>query len=187
MRGNKLLVSISGGFPPAGHVCRSCRAWPREQGVQGPGVLSGSRARVRDSVSMTNKRHADLLESCGGGKRLWRRHRWRVASQHGLNVISTRIWCGGCPDSLAIRPSLPTSAHACQLYPRIMATRLGLTFLNVLRPARMLPPVHVVYMRSGGASILILMSFTASLCTSCNNLLPNPLVKVDPPESTMLP
>lgn len=62
-----------------------------------------------------------------------------------------------------------------------------LTFLNVLRPARMLPPVHVVYFRSGGAYILILMSLTARRWTSCNNLSPNPFVKVDPPESTMLP
>jgi hypothetical protein len=57
----------------------------------------------------------------------------------------------------------------------------------VLNPARMLPPVHVVYIRSGGANILILMSFTASRCTSCSNLLPNPFVKVEPPESTMFP
>ena len=62
-----------------------------------------------------------------------------------------------------------------------------LTFLNVLRPARMLPPVHVVYMRSGGANILILMSFTASRCTSWSNRLPNPFVNVEPPDSTMLP
>jgi hypothetical protein len=63
----------------------------------------------------------------------------------------------------------------------------GLAFLKVLNPARMLPPVHVVYIRSGGANILILMSFTASRCTSWSSLLPKPFVNVDPPESTILP
>ena len=62
-----------------------------------------------------------------------------------------------------------------------------LTFLNVLKPARMLPPVHVVYLRSGGANILIRMSFTANLWTSCSSRSPNPFVSVDPPDSTMLP
>jgi len=37
-----------------------------------------------------------------------------------------------------------------------------LTFLKVLNPARMLPPIQVEYFLSGGAKILILMSFTAS-------------------------
>lgn len=36
------------------------------------------------------------------------------------------------------------------------------TFLKVLRPARILPPIHVLYFRSGGAKILILMSLTAN-------------------------
>ena len=61
------------------------------------------------------------------------------------------------------------------------------TFRKVLRPARILPPIHVLYFRSGGAKILILMSFTASLCTSCNNRSPKPLVSVEPPDRTMLP
>jgi hypothetical protein len=64
---------------------------------------------------------------------------------------------------------------------------LRLTFRKVLKPARMLPPIHVLYFRSGGAKILILMSLIASLCTSCSNRSPKPLVSVEPPERTMLP
>lgn len=62
-----------------------------------------------------------------------------------------------------------------------------LTFRKVLNPARILPPIHVLYFLSGGAKIFIRMSLTASLCTSCSNLSPKPLVRVPPPESTMLP
>ena len=66
--------------------------------------------------------------------------------------------------------------------------KLGyLTFLNVLSPARILPPVHVVYFLSGGANILIRISLTASRCTSCKSLSPKPFVKVQPPERTILP
>lgn len=61
------------------------------------------------------------------------------------------------------------------------------TFRKVLNPARMLPPIHVLYFLSGGAKILILISLIASLCTSCSNRSPKPLVSVEPPESTMLP
>lgn len=62
-----------------------------------------------------------------------------------------------------------------------------LTFLNVLNPAKILPPIQVEYFLSGGAKILILISFTANLCTSCNSLSPKPLVKVLPPERTIFP
>lgn len=61
------------------------------------------------------------------------------------------------------------------------------TFLKVLSPAKILPPIHVEYFLSGGAKILILISFTANLCTSCNNLSPKPLVNVLPPDNTMFP
>lgn len=61
------------------------------------------------------------------------------------------------------------------------------TFRNVLNPARILPPIHVLYFLSGGANILILISLTASRCTSCSNLSPKPFVRVPPPERTMLP
>lgn len=40
------------------------------------------------------------------------------------------------------------------------------TFLNVLRPAKILPPIQVEYFLSGGAKILILISLTANRCTS---------------------
>jgi hypothetical protein len=61
------------------------------------------------------------------------------------------------------------------------------TFLKVLNPARMLPPVQVVYLRSGGAKIFIRISLTANRCTSMSNRSPKPFVNVDPPERTMLP
>ncbi len=82
--------------------------------------------------------------------------------------------------------------HICTAFvstrPCKHGVQLGiLTFLNVLSPAKILPPIHVLYLRSGGAQILIRMSFTARRCTSCNNRSPNPFVSVEPPDSTMLP
>lgn len=63
--------------------------------------------------------------------------------------------------------------------------RATLTLRKVLRPARILPPIHVLYLRSGGAKILMRMSFTASRWTSCNKRSPKPLVRVEPPDRTM--
>lgn len=51
----------------------------------------------------------------------------------------------------------------------------------------MLPPIQVLYFLSGGANILILISFSANLCNSCSSRSPNPFVRVEPPESTILP
>jgi len=59
------------------------------------------------------------------------------------------------------------------------------TFLNVLNPARILPPIHVEYFLSGGAKIFILISLTATRCTSVRRRSPKPLVSVLPPESTI--
>lgn len=50
-----------------------------------------------------------------------------------------------------------------------------LTFLNVLRPARMEPPIHVEYFLSGGAYIFILTSFSAIFLTSFSRRSPNPI------------
>jgi hypothetical protein len=60
-------------------------------------------------------------------------------------------------------------------------------FRNVLNPARIEPPIHVLYFRSGGAKILIFISLTASRRTSLRSRSPKPLVRVDPPDMTMLP
>lgn len=49
-------------------------------------------------------------------------------------------------------------------------------FLNVLRPARMLPPIQVEYLRSGGALIRILVSRRASFLTSCSSRSPKPVL-----------
>ena len=59
--------------------------------------------------------------------------------------------------------------------------------LNVDKDARMLPPTNVVYMRSVGAEIFILVSFGADGCrfTSLSKRSPNPGNKVDPPASTI--
>ncbi len=83
-----------------------------------------------------------------------------------------------------VDPHLPTRVSITDMDSKLVCRP---TFRNVLRPARILPPIHVLYFRSGGAKILIRMSLTASRCTSCNNLSPKPLHKVDPPDSTMLP
>lgn len=61
-----------------------------------------------------------------------------------------------------------------------------LTLRKVLKPARMLPPIHVEYLRSGGAKIFILMSLTASFCSSVKSRSPKPFVSVLPPDRTML-
>lgn len=53
-----------------------------------------------------------------------------------------------------------------------------LTFLNVLNPARIDPPIHVLYFRSGGANILIFISLTARRRTSERRRSPNPLCVV---------
>lgn len=67
-----------------------------------------------------------------------------------------------------------------------MHSRVKHTLRKVLNPARILPPIHVEYLRSGGAKILILISLTASFCSSVSRRSPKPLVSVLPPDSTML-
>lgn len=61
-----------------------------------------------------------------------------------------------------------------------------LTFLKVLNPARIPPPIHVVYFRSAGAEIRIFMSSTANLLISRINRSGKFLQSVEPPERTML-
>lgn len=85
-------------------------------------------------------------------------------------------------------------------------------FLKVPNPAKILPPIHVLYLRSGGAKILIFMSLTARRLTSVKRRSPKPvdfgkyvsvstcyflfitekstsipLVSVDPPDNTIFP
>lgn len=48
------------------------------------------------------------------------------------------------------------------------------------------PPIQVLYLRSGGAYILILISFKANFLTSESRRSPKPLQSVDPPDSTTL-
>lgn len=98
-----------------------------------------------------------------------------------------RIFGERCLDSLAIHLCQPTSAPQVSIHVSFGLCARVQTFLKVLRPARMLPPVHVVYLRSGGAKILIRISLTASLWTSCSNRSPNPFVSVVPPDSNILP
>lgn len=49
-----------------------------------------------------------------------------------------------------------------------------LTFLNVLKPARIEPPIQVEYFRSGGAKILIFSSLIASFFVSFSSRSPKP-------------
>lgn len=98
-------------------------------------------------------------------------------------LIKLRVY-----DFRIFMPIINMNPHLQRLVSRngySLMTRL--TFRKVLKPARMLPPIHVLYFLSGGAKIFIRISLTASRCTSCNNLSPNPFVRVPPPESTMLP
>lgn len=87
------------------------------------------------------------------------------------------------------RENQVVSCHLPKTWPDFMGRFLEivLTFLKVLKPARILPPIQVLYLRSGGAKILILISFTANLCTSWSSRSPKPLHKVEPPERTILP
>jgi len=73
----------------------------------------------------------------------------------------------------------------CHPYPSRLLS-LTLTFLKLLNPPKILPPIHVVCFLSGGAKILILMSGGAKLCSSRSKRSGNFLVKVVPPERTML-
>ncbi len=84
-------------------------------------------------------------------------------------------------------PHLHIKLASCPVSNYLNWRRIKYTFRNVLNPAKILPPIQVEYFLSGGAKILIRISFTANRCTSCNSLSPNPLVNVLPPESTILP
>ena len=86
-------------------------------------------------------------------------------------------------------PIVDTDPHLSGplIYHGAVAGENGLTFRNVLNPAKMLPPIHVLYLRSGGAKILMRVSLAASRCISCSSRSPKPLVSVAPPDSTMPP
>lgn len=53
---------------------------------------------------------------------------------------------------------------------------------KVDKEARMDPPIQVEYFRSGGAYILIFVSLDVDFLNSDNNLSPNPLKSVEPPD-----
>jgi len=56
-------------------------------------------------------------------------------------------------------------------------------FLKVASEAKMDPPIHVEFIRSGGAQILILVSRGANFLTSESKRSPKPSNKVEPPAS----
>lgn len=113
----------------------------------------------------------------------------------GIRLVGYRYWSAsrlrelGMDNIGVLMPIVDAHPHLRQLAHQLatnLKKTMRLTLRNVLRPARILPPIHVEYLRSGGAKILILMSLTASFCTSDSNRSPKPLVKVLPPERTML-
>jgi hypothetical protein len=59
--------------------------------------------------------------------------------------------------------------------------------LNVDKDARIEPPIQVENIRSGGAAILIFVSFGDNVCflTSLNRRSPNPAKSVEPPDRTI--
>lgn len=62
----------------------------------------------------------------------------------------------------------------------------GLTLRNVLKPAKIPPPIQVVYFRSAGAEIRIFMSSTANRLISRISRSGKFLHSVEPPDRTML-
>lgn len=61
-----------------------------------------------------------------------------------------------------IDPHLPLE-YQLQLKCQCSHLEYGITFRNVLNPAKILPPIQVLYFRSGGAKILMRISLTANL------------------------
>jgi hypothetical protein len=71
-----------------------------------------------------------------------------------------------------------------------LASFHALTFLKLLNPPKILPPIHVVHFLSGGARIRIFTPSFSPAATfffnSYSSLSPNLLVNVVPPLRTML-
>lgn len=99
--------------------------------------------------------------------------------------------CELCVDYIRVlMPVINADPHLqyCQQVSPVISSfnsRMQHTFLNVLKPAKILPPIQVEYFLSGGAKIFIRMSLTANRCTSVKRRSPKPLVSVLPPDSTM--
>jgi len=84
--------------------------------------------------------------------------------------------------------------HICRL---VYTAKEGTTFRKVPNPARIEPPIHVVYFRSGGAKILIFVPLTARRSNSFLTRWPKPtlaslemdipFVRVVPPDNTIVP
>lgn len=95
---------------------------------------------------------------------------WRTAFGANGNVPYHTLRLGKlCMDDVWVfLPFILLDPHLCFVSAPVKSSVPSeqLTFLKVLRPARILPPVHVVYILSGGANILILISLTANRCTS---------------------
>jgi len=78
-------------------------------------------------------------------------------------------WHLGLLDTLLL---IPTST---QKSGKISGRQNGRTFLKVLRPAKIDPPIQVEYFRSGGAYIFIFKSFSANFFTSFKRRSPKPI------------
>lgn len=77
-------------------------------------------------------------------------------------------------DTSQLEPLRRTRAALSRCLPSWYSSAETHIFLNVLSPARMDPPIQVLYLRSGGALMRILVSRSASFFTSCSNRSPNP-------------
>ena len=115
--------------------------------------------------------------------------------KRGLNpskgdIIQVALSCElGVDDVRVLMPIVNAHPHLYTVsHPsfRLINVNGSHTLRKVLRPARMLPPIQVEYLRSGGAKIFILISLTATFCSSVNNRSPKPLVRVLPPDKTIL-
>lgn len=128
-----------------------------------------------------------------GGRTTWQTAMLtRIAVPGRLDSIEIRDLCESLKNNFGIfMPLVRTHPHLRQerlvgcTEQRHASGFLSRTFRNVLRPARMLPPIHVVYLRSAGAEIRIFISSTASLLISRIKRSGKFLHNVEPPERTM--
>jgi hypothetical protein len=83
-------------------------------------------------------------------------------------------------------PLVGANPHLQEVSESLVNLNKDSTFRNVLNPARIPPPIQVVYFRSAGADMRIFMSSTAKRLISRINRSGKFLHSVEPPERTIL-
>lgn len=136
--------------------------------------MNHAKYKLKDQQSAIVRKNSGLVEYKG----IEYMHATKVVKVWKMSIsllhIRYQTFCGlylGLPGT----PRLKPTSEGRDLVSINMAEKGGRTFLNVFRPAKMEPPIHVEYLRSGGAYILILTSFSASFFTSLSNRSPKPV------------